>query len=91
VSLVKAERDFLMRNIPFRTFPSHANFVLVDVSPFTSRHAFEFLAERGVVVRDCSSFRGAGTSLIRISVGTHEQNLKVIDALNSLRSSAEVG
>ena len=84
VSLVKAERTFLLENIPFKTFPSHANFVLVDVSPFTSKQAFEFLVERGIVVRDCSSFRGAGTSLIRISVGTHEQNLKVIDALESL-------
>ncbi|HEX58747.1 MAG TPA: histidinol-phosphate transaminase [Methanomicrobia archaeon] len=87
VSLVKTERAFFIKNIPFRTFPSHANFVLVDVSPFTSKQAFEFLVRRGVVVRDCSSFRGAGTSFIRISIGTHEQNLKVIDALSSLVGS----
>jgi len=51
------------------------------VSPRTSKDVTESLLEKGIIVRDCTSFRGAGKSLIRISVGTEEQNRKVIDEL----------
>ncbi|HEX7576162.1 MAG TPA: histidinol-phosphate aminotransferase, partial [Candidatus Methanoperedens sp.] len=36
------------------------------------------------IVRDCTSFRGAGKSLIRITVGTKEQNELVISAFHEL-------
>ena len=64
-----------------KVFPSEANFILIDVSPRTSKDVTESLLEKGIIVRDCTSFRGAGKSLIRISVGTLEQNRKVIDEL----------
>ncbi len=67
-----------------KVFPSEANFILIDVSPHTSAEVSESLLKKGIIVRDCSSFRGAGKSLIRITVGMKEQNEKVIEALHSI-------
>jgi histidinol-phosphate aminotransferase len=86
IELVRVGRSFLQENLQglFTVYPSEANFVLVDVSPRTAREVFDALLKRRITVRDCSSFRGAGDSFIRISVGTQEQNEKVVVALKSL-------
>ena len=83
VELVKHERAFLTENLQqvFQVYPSKANFVLVDVSPAKSSEVYAELMKRGIIVRDCSSFRGAGDSFIRVTVGTREQNEKVVEAL----------
>jgi len=67
-----------------KIYPSDANFILVDVSPRNSKEICESLLEKGIIVRDCTSFRGAGNSLIRITVGTKDQNDSVITAFNEL-------
>lgn len=67
-----------------KVYPSEANFILIDVSPRTAKEVSESLLKKGIIVRDCTSFRGAGNSLIRITVGTQEQNARVIDALSSI-------
>ncbi len=67
-----------------KVYPSEANFILIDVSPGTSKDVTESLLKKGIIVRDCASFRGAGTSLIRITVGTEEQNEKIIEAMRSI-------
>ncbi|RLG22699.1 histidinol-phosphate transaminase [Methanosarcinales archaeon] len=77
VELVRKGREELME-IPFTVYPSEANFVLVDVSPYRSEEVCDFLACKGIIVRDCSSFRGAGDSLVRVSVGMPEQNELVV-------------
>ncbi|MDI6640131.1 MAG: histidinol-phosphate transaminase [Methanocellales archaeon] len=86
VKTIRSGRAFLQDNIPFKTYPSQANFVLVDVSPFTAEEMCEALLRKGIIVRDCSSFRGAGNSLIRISVGTKEQNMRVIEAFKGVKT-----
>ena len=67
-----------------KVYSSDANFILVDVSPKSSKDVSELLLKKGIIVRDCSSFRGAGKSLIRISVGLQEQNEKVIEAFREI-------
>ncbi len=86
VELVKHERPFLEENLQrfFTVYPSKANFVFVDVSPLKSYEVYDALMKKGITVRDCSSFRGAGDSLIRITVGTREQNEKVVDVLKGI-------
>ena len=84
VELAKKGREFFRLNIPFKVYPSEANFVLIDVSPLRSKYVLSELLKEGIIVRDCSSFRGAGDSLIRITVGTEQQNEKVVHALNKI-------
>ncbi len=89
IELVREGRAYLIEHLRplFRVLPSDANFVLVDVSPARSRTVYEALLRRGIVVRDCSSFRGAGDSLIRITVGTKDQNEKVVEALEAIKAT----
>ncbi|KCZ73658.1 histidinol phosphate aminotransferase apoenzyme [Candidatus Methanoperedens nitroreducens] len=86
IETVRKGRIQLTRGLePYcKVYPSEANFILIDVSPHTATGISESLLKRGIIVRDCTSFRGAGRSLIRISVGTQEQNQKVIDTLQGI-------
>ncbi|MCK4652642.1 MAG: histidinol-phosphate transaminase [Methanosarcinales archaeon] len=86
VDLVRDGREELGR-IPFHAYSSDANFVLVDVSPHRSDAVCDFLARSGIIVRDCSSFRGAGDSLVRVSVGTAEQNARVVEAFSEFQGT----
>ncbi|RJS80698.1 aminotransferase class I/II-fold pyridoxal phosphate-dependent enzyme, partial [Methanophagales archaeon] len=84
VELVKHERAFITENLQHvfkKVYPSEANFVLADVAPAKSAGVYAALMKQGIIVRDCSSFRGAGDSFIRVTVGTREQNEKVVEAL----------
>jgi histidinol-phosphate aminotransferase len=87
LELVKLGRPYLVEQLQsaFKVYQSQANFVLVDVAPQTSAEVCKALERKRITVRDCSSFRGAGNSLIRISVGTPDQNRKVVEALKHSR------
>lgn len=80
INLAREGREYLKEKIPFTVYPSQANFVLVDVAPLKAKKVTENLLKKGIIVRSCDSFREAGDSLIRVTVGTPEQNEKVIRA-----------
>lgn len=82
--MVKRGRKFFHREIPFKVYHSMANFVLVDVTPFTAEYVCDYLLKQGIIVRNCSSFKGANDSLIRITVGTDEQNIRVVEAFRNI-------
>ncbi|MCE8423549.1 MAG: histidinol-phosphate transaminase [Candidatus Methanoperedens sp.] len=86
IDTVKKGRVQLMKGLgsSCKVYPSEANFILIDVSPHEANEVLEELLKKGIIVRDCISFRGAGKSLIRITVGTEKQNKKVIGALISI-------
>ncbi len=83
VASVKREREVLTRRLPGlpgvrRVYASEGNFVLVRFDD--AQDAFERLLRAGVVVRDMRAARGLGDAL-RITVGTPEQNQRVLQAL----------
>lgn len=86
IKMVKNGREQLSSGLGkiCKVYPSDANFILVDVSPRSAEEICGSLLEKGIIVRDCTSFRGAGKSLIRITVGTKEQNEFVISAFHEL-------
>lgn len=86
VTCSKEGRKFLLENIPFKLYDSQANFVLVDVAPMIARDVTESLLKKGIIVRDCRSFKNAGDSLIRVTVGTQEQNEKVVAAFREAKA-----
>ncbi|RZN40366.1 MAG: histidinol-phosphate transaminase [Methanophagales archaeon ANME-1-THS] len=89
IKLVKSGRTFLEENLQkiCKVYPSEANFVLADLSPRKSSTVCDALEKKGITVRDCASFRGAGDSFIRISVGTQEENEKLLEALKHVLSA----
>ena len=81
LSVVEEGREYLTENIPFKVYPSEANFVYVDVTPYTSQEISEYLLRSGIIVRECSTFRGSGQKAVRITVGQPWQNVKIVSAL----------
>lgn len=69
-------------------FPSKSNFMLISIKDtgFTaSEFAFE-LMKKGVIVRDCTSFKGLDEYWIRISICTLEEDKKFIDIVKEVLS-----
>ncbi|MGC9517074.1 MAG: histidinol-phosphate transaminase [Methanomicrobiales archaeon] len=67
-------------------YQSEANYLLVGIRK-TGLNAEEFaeeLLKRGIIVRNCSSFRGLDNYWIRVSVGTLEEDEKFINALKEI-------
>ena len=81
VSMVAHGRQYL-RELPIKRAPTEANFVFVDTAPYTSREVSEYLLRRGIIVRNCNTFRGCSNSHIRITVGQPWQNAALLDAVN---------
>jgi histidinol-phosphate aminotransferase len=62
-------------------YPSEANFLLVKIKH--AQKVYDELLKLGIVVRDRSSAPGCSDCL-RITVGTKEQNDKLIDTLSNI-------
>ncbi|MGZ7158883.1 MAG: histidinol-phosphate transaminase [Methanobacterium sp.] len=83
-------REYLYRNMSkfdkLHVIPSKANYILVDVrkTGMTSNEISEELLKKGVIVRDCSSFKGLDEYWIRVSVGTLEEDARFIEILDNL-------
>jgi histidinol-phosphate aminotransferase len=91
VLAARTEFEAALDRAQVRRWPSHANFVLVEIG---ARHA-EFtmrMREAGVLVRDRSSDPGCD-GRVRITIGTREQMQQAIAALNktlaALRAESE--
>ena len=67
----------------FNVFKSKSNYILVGIKDtgLTAKELTTFLLEKGVIIRDCTSFKGLDEYWIRISIGTlkeDEQFIKII-------------
>ncbi|MBM3238917.1 threonine-phosphate decarboxylase [Candidatus Poribacteria bacterium] len=91
--LVKAERKFLFNQLKqlswLTPFPSAANFLLVHINredlPATILR--EKLMKKGILIRNCSNFVGLDEQFFRIAVKKHDENLKLISALQAVEST----
>jgi histidinol-phosphate aminotransferase len=76
------ERDLVEAKTVVKVFPSDANFLLVEFTD--ARRMYDYLVEKGIVVRDRSNVLLCDNCL-RITVGTHAENLKLMEAINSFQ------
>lgn len=65
-------------------YPSEANFLLVKIKK--ARLIYETLLNEGIVVRDRSAVPGC-TDCLRITIGTRQQNDKLLDILRHIGNS----
>jgi histidinol-phosphate aminotransferase len=77
-------RERFLESIPYPTFPSQANFVLIDTAPLKGDAVMERLAEKGILVRSCESFPGLGDHFIRVNIGADWENELFLTAINNL-------
>jgi threonine-phosphate decarboxylase len=94
--LIKAEKAFLMHGLTqikaFNIYPADANFILIDIKPsgYTAAQLKEKMLRHGILIRDCSSFRGLNEYHIRIAVKTRRENQKLLETFKkTVRNYAE--
>lgn len=74
------ELEFLkkeMEALGFTVFPSEANYIFFK----GERNLFEKCVQKGVLIRDCSNYPGLEAGYFRIAVKSHEDNIRLIQAL----------
>ena len=86
ISAILKERDALSKvllevNFVEKVYPSEANFILAKVDDANKR--YEQLIKRGIVVRNRST-QALCENTLRFTVGTSEENQKLISALKEL-------
>jgi histidinol-phosphate aminotransferase len=84
IAQVKRWRTRFYDKVKYPVLHSDANFVMVDVSPYTGDQMVENLARHGVIVRSCRSFGGLADHYIRVSIGEDWENELFIEAINSV-------
>ena len=72
----KKERAFLteqLQKMGLEVFAGEGNFILV----YTEKPLYEFLLERGILIRDCQNFKGLTKGYYRIAVKNREEKRNI--------------
>ncbi len=78
--MVTSEREYLdreLRSLGLRTWPSEANYILFR----GPEDLFESLRSRGILIRDCSNYRGLSPGYWRVAVRCPSDNRRLIREL----------
>ncbi len=81
VEKIKSERLRLQKVI--EAHPSQANFLYLETEQDSREYVERFLA-RGIIIRDCRSFWGAGEHHARVTVGTPSENDRFLSAFSDI-------
>jgi len=85
--LIKREKTQLLTELEqfgsFKVYPPDANFFFIDIrkSGLTATELANKLLQQGILIRDCTSFRGLDQYYIRVAVKTRFENERLIEAL----------
>lgn len=88
--LIARERLYMLKGLVqingFKVFSTDANFVLINIKDtgLTAARLKEKLLEHGILIRDCSSFRGLDKYFIRIAIRTRRENEKLLKVMQSV-------
>ncbi|MBF0557365.1 MAG: threonine-phosphate decarboxylase [Nitrospirae bacterium] len=74
------EDGFRLLKIPY--LPSAANYYLLQLDKV--RSITESLEEKGILIRDCSNFRGIGGAYARVAVKSSRDNMRLLKELAQL-------
>ena len=88
--IIKSEREFMHIKInnklsSFSANESDVNYYLIHLHHGNSTQIRDLLLKRnGILVRDCSDFKGINDKYIRVAVKTHDENLELLNSLESV-------
>ena len=83
-------RDYLTDELSkiesLNVFPSKSNFILIGVKDtgYTAAEITREFMKRGIIVRDCTSFKGLDEYWIRISICTMDENKRFIEIVHEV-------
>ncbi len=81
VERIVSERERLQKLIG--AHPSQANFLYIETEEDSAAFVEKFL-QRGIIIRDCRTFRGSGEHHVRVTVGTAEENERFLSTLQEI-------
>lgn len=85
MDLIRKEKEFIengLNELNIGFFPSAVNFYLLRTDD--ARRVTAEMRKKGVLVRDCSNFRGLGSGYLRIAVKDRTANEKLLKALSAV-------
>jgi len=88
--IIKSEREFMHIKInnklrSFSANKSDVNYYLIRLHHGNSTQIRDLLLKNnGILVRDCSDFKGINDKYIRVAVKTHDENLELLNSLESI-------
>ncbi|WP_049970817.1 histidinol-phosphate transaminase [Haladaptatus cibarius] len=80
VETARWAREYIYDNLDAPTWESHGNFVLAEVG--NASEVTEAVQERGVILRDCTSF--GLPECVRITCGTKDETERAVQELNEV-------
>jgi threonine-phosphate decarboxylase len=90
LELIKKEKTYMSIELgklkSCKIFAPDANFFFIDVrkSGFTAHQLKEQMLSQGILIRDCSSFRGLDNYFIRVAIKTRQENERLIEVLKRI-------
>jgi histidinol-phosphate aminotransferase len=81
VDKIRSERERLQKEI--QSHPSQANFLFMETAK-PSNAFVEMFLQKGIIIRDCRSFWGAGEHHVRVTVGTAAENDLFLSAFREI-------
>ena len=91
-AVVRAERKFMLGELQklrgFRVYPADANYVFLNVqgSGLDGAELRVHMLKQGLLIRDCSSFRGLDKFFVRVAIRTHLDNQRLLKAFRDVLS-----
>ena len=89
INMVKEGKEFYYRELSkagLSFYHTDTNFITINTYPTKAKSiALKFL-EKGIIVRECSTFGKGGECLLRISIGKGEHNKTVLATLKEIYS-----
>jgi threonine-phosphate decarboxylase len=94
VALIRRERARFMsrlKGLPgVRLFPSHANFLLLELpQKYSAACIAEWCREQGVLVRDCQDFSGMNRRSLRLAIRRSKENDQLVTLLSRALTECE--
>lgn len=83
VTYIGQEGIFLseeLEKMGFEVYPHAANFILI----YTELPLYKRLLEKGILIRDCSNFKGLGKGYYRIAIKRREENKQLLNTIGDL-------
>lgn len=85
----RTERNFLFKSLKdisdLKVYEPSVNFILIKIKKeLTAEKLRNKMARQGIIIRDCSNFRGLDNSYFRVAVKSREENIRLLQVLKKL-------
>ena len=82
LKMIEEEKKFLIQQLQqlnYKIYGSQANYIFFR----GKKGLYEKCLEQGIMIRDCSNYRGLSDGYYRIVVKTHDENVVLIEAMSN--------